>query len=62
VTWTNEDSVPHTVTARTDDFDSGMMQNGDTFSLTFDEPGTFDYFCAIHPSMTGTVTVSEPTP
>ena len=62
VTWTNEDGVPHTVTARTDDFNSGVMQNGDTFSQTFDEPGTFDYFCAIHPSMTGTVTVSEQTP
>ena len=61
VTWTNEDSVPHTVTARTADFDSGVMQEGDSFSLVFDEPGTFDYFCAIHPSMTGRVTVSGPT-
>ena len=62
VTWTNEDSVPHTVTGRTADFNSGVMQNGDTFSQTFDEPGTFDYFCAIHPSMTGTVTVTEAAP
>jgi plastocyanin len=58
VTWTNEDSVPHTVTARTDDFNSGVMQQGDTYSQTFDELGTYDYFCAIHPSMTGTVTVT----
>lgn len=57
VTWTNEDGFPHTVTARTDDFDSGVMQGGDTFSQTFDEVGSFDYFCAIHPSMTGTVVV-----
>jgi plastocyanin len=62
VTWTNEDAVPHTVTARTDAFNSGVMQEGATFSHTFDEPGTFDYFCAIHPSMTGTVTVTEATP
>jgi len=61
VTWTNEDGVPHTVTARTADFNSGVMQEGATFSQTFDEPGTFDYFCAIHPSMSGTVVVGEPT-
>lgn len=60
VTWTNEDGVPHTVTARTDDFDSGVMQEGATFSQVFDEPGTFDYFCAIHPSMSGSVVVGEP--
>ena len=60
VTWTNEDSLPHTVTARADDFNSGVMQNGATFSQAFDEPGTFDYFCAIHPSRSGTVGVGEP--
>jgi plastocyanin len=60
VTWTNEDSVPHTVTARSADFNSGVMQQGGTFSQTFDEPGTFDYFCAIHPSMSATVVVAEP--
>ena len=59
VTWINEDGVPHTVTARTADFNSGVMQEGDTFSQTFDEPGTFEYFCAVHPSMSGTVEVSE---
>ena len=60
VTWTNEDSLPHTVTGRTADFNSGVMQNGASFSQTFDEAGTFDYFCAIHPSMSGTVVVGEP--
>ena len=59
VTWANEDSVPHTVTARTADFNSGVMQEGETYSQTFDEPGTFDYFCAIHPSMSGSVVVGE---
>jgi plastocyanin len=61
VTWTNDDDgIPHTVTARDGDFDSGVLQTGDSFSQTFSEPGTYDYFCAIHPSMTGTVVVREP--
>jgi plastocyanin len=58
VTWTNDDSIPHTVTAREGDFNSGVLQSGGSFSQTFSEPGTFEYFCAIHPSMTGTVTVT----
>lgn len=63
VTWTNQDDVPHTVTAGTPDapdadlFASGNLGNGDTFSYTFDEAGTFDYFCENHNSMRGTVTV-----
>jgi plastocyanin len=59
VTWTNEDSVPHTVTAREGDFDSGVLQTGDPFSQTFETPGTYEYFCNIHPSMTGMVVVRE---
>jgi plastocyanin len=58
VEWTNEDPFAHTVTAREGDFDSGTMDGGETFSQTFSEPGTYDYFCAIHPSMAGTVTVT----
>lgn len=58
VTWTNDEGIPHTVTAREDDFDSGVLMNGDSFSQAFSEPGSYDYFCAIHPSMTGTVTVT----
>jgi plastocyanin len=60
VTWTNDDSVPHTVTARGDAFNSGVLMSGDSFSQTFATPGSYDYFCAIHPSMTGTVVVREP--
>ena len=60
VTWINDDGVPHTVTAREDEFGSGVLMRGDSFSQAFSEPGTFDYFCAIHPSMTGTVVVREP--
>jgi plastocyanin len=58
VDWTNEDPFAHTVTARDGAFDSGTMDGGEAFSQTFSEPGTYDYFCAIHPSMTGTVTVT----
>ena len=60
VTWTNEDSAPHTVTSTegddldapvTDLFDSGQMQQGATFSYTFEEPGNYDYVCTLHASM-----------
>jgi plastocyanin len=58
VTWTNDDSVPHDVTA--DSFSSGEpggMSPGDTFEHTFEEAGTFDYVCTVHPGMEGTVVV-----
>jgi plastocyanin len=58
VTWTNDDSVGHDVTA--DSFksgDPGAMQGGDTFEHTFDKAGTFDYVCSVHPGMEGAVTV-----
>lgn len=60
VTWTNKDSVAHTVTTTEpgEGFDSRNMGNGATFSYTFNNPGTFKYRCSIHPSMTGTVVVS----
>ena len=59
VTWSNEDSVDHTVTADKGAFNSDKMKNGVNFGYTFNEPGTFDYHCTIHPSMKGTVTVTE---
>jgi plastocyanin len=58
VTWTNNDSVAHDVTA--DSFSSGEpggMAGGDTFEHTFEEAGTFDYVCTVHPGMDGTVVV-----
>ncbi len=62
VTFTNEDTVRHTVTAGSPDdvgdaFDEELGGEGDTTTITFDEPGTIDYFCRVHPSMTATVTV-----
>jgi plastocyanin len=57
VTWTNQDGTAHTVTADDGSFDSGNLAPGATFSQTFDTPGTYTYHCAIHSSMTGTITV-----
>jgi plastocyanin len=57
VTWHNNDTAPHTVTARDNSFDSGSLANGGTFSHTFQEKGTFEYYCKIHPNMAGKVTV-----
>ncbi len=60
VEWTNSDDIPHTVTKDGGpgaDFDSGSLDAGATFEQTFDEPGTVDYVCTIHPGQAGTVTV-----
>ncbi|MCC6704164.1 MAG: cupredoxin family copper-binding protein [Thermomicrobiales bacterium] len=59
VTWTNNDSAPHTVTANDRSFESGRLEQGQTFSFTFDTAGTFEYFCEYHPGMTATVVVTE---
>jgi plastocyanin len=58
VTWTNDDSAKHRVKANDGSFDSKDMAQGDTYEFTFDKAGTFDYICAIHPSMKGTITVT----
>jgi plastocyanin len=59
VTWTNRDDEPHTVVSADDPklFKSGALDTDDNFSFTFDKPGTYRYFCSIHPHMTGTVVV-----
>ena len=58
VVWTNEDSAPHTVTSDGGAFDSGNMNQGETFSFSFTEAGTFDYTCIYHPAMLGQVIVT----
>ncbi|MCA9827022.1 MAG: multicopper oxidase domain-containing protein [Nitrosopumilus sp.] len=55
VTWTNKDISVHTVTSNDELFDSGMMMPGDSFEQTFDEIGLYEYYCMLHPWMTGTV-------
>lgn len=65
VTWTNNDSVTHTVTSDDGVFDSGLLPPGMSFSHTFNVPGTFNYHCNIHTTMTGSIEVSSaasPTP
>jgi plastocyanin len=61
VTWTNDDQIAHTVTAKDgpEKFDSGTLEGGDTFSFTPKKAGSYPYVCLIHPSQTGTLTVSE---
>jgi plastocyanin len=57
VTWVNHDEEPHTVTSATGAFSSAGLVNDDTFAQTFTKPGTYQYFCKIHPYMKGTVVV-----
>lgn len=51
VIWTNHDATPHTVTSTSSIFDSGVMDEGENFSYTFQDPGTYDYYCMVHPYM-----------
>ena len=62
VTWVNEDSAFHSITSGyydtpTDLFDSGHLDPFESYTLTFDEAGTYDYFCTLHPWMKGQVIV-----
>ena len=62
VTFTNEDVVRHTVTSGEPgepdgEFDEDLPDQGDTTEITFDEPGTFAYYCDLHRDMTGEITV-----
>jgi amicyanin len=57
VTWTNNGPTPHSATANNGSFDSGILQKGQTSSHTFNQAGTFTYFCKPHPFMKGTVVV-----
>ena len=60
ITWVNQGVAPHTVTARDGSFDSGLFGSGRQYTRTFPTPGTFPYFCTLHPEMTGTVRVAPP--
>ncbi len=58
VKWTNLDSAPHTVTSDSgSELDSDQLNKGQSFSHTFAVAGTYDYHCAVHPSMKASVTV-----
>jgi plastocyanin len=57
VIWVNNDDIPHTVVSTTDVFKSKALDTDDKFSFRFDKPGTYEYFCSIHPKMTAKVIV-----
>ncbi len=58
VTWVNHDDVPHTVVSTENRFASRALDTDETFSFRFTAPGTYPYFCSVHPHMTGKVIVS----
>jgi len=58
IVWENRDGAPHTATGE-GEFDSGQLERGDSYTFTFDEPGTYEYICEIHPYMTATIVVTE---
>jgi plastocyanin len=58
VTWVSADpDLPHTSTSDDEIWTSGTLNEGDDFSVIFDEPGTFAYFCEVHPTMRGSIVV-----
>ena len=57
VTWINQDDIPHTVTSVDKVFASPALDTGDRFSFKFTTPGTYSYFCSLHPKMVGKIIV-----
>jgi amicyanin len=59
LTWVNDDDIPHAIAATNKAFRSKAMDTEQKFSFTFTEPGTYEYFCSLHPHMQGKVIVKE---
>ncbi|HEX3704470.1 MAG TPA: metallophosphoesterase [Vicinamibacterales bacterium] len=57
ITWTNKDDVPHNIVSTEQKFKSPVLDTDEKFSHSFDAPGTYKYFCALHPKMTGQIVV-----
>ncbi len=57
ITWTNEDSAVHDATDRDRSWNTELLAKGEAGEITFDQPGTFEYFCSIHPWMEASITV-----
>jgi amicyanin len=57
VTWTNRDDIPHNVVSDDKSIKSKTLDTDEKFTFTFSKPGTYTYFCSIHPKMKGTVVV-----
>ena len=60
VTWVNADDIPHQVAEKDLAFRSKALDTDDSFSRTFDAAGVIDYFCTLHPHMTGKIIVKDP--
>ncbi len=61
VTWYNEDDIPHAIAATGKGFKSKALDTDDKYSFTFTTPGVYEYFCSIHPHMTGSIVVEAAT-
>ena len=61
VTWINDDDIPHTIASSTKLFKSNALDTNDKFSFTFTTAGAYEYFCSLHPHMTGTIVVEAAT-
>ena len=61
VSWTNGDDIPHTVTSSAKLFKSKVLDTDDKYSFTFATPGVYEYFCSLHPHMTGAIVVEATT-
>lgn len=57
VTWVNHDDVPHTVAATAHEFTSGALDTDQSYAHAFTTPGTYAYYCGVHPHMTGRIIV-----
>ncbi len=57
VTWVNKDDIPHVVASTTGKFKSRAIDTDGSFSFTFAEPGVYEYYCSVHPKMTGKIVV-----
>jgi amicyanin len=61
VIWTNKDDIPHAVAAVSKLFRSQALDTDQDYSFTFTTPGSYEYFCSLHPHMTGTIVVEATT-
>jgi len=61
VIWINDDDIPHTIASSTKLFKSNALDTKDKFSFTFTTAGAYEYFCSLHPHMTGTIVVEAAT-
>jgi plastocyanin len=59
VSWTNTDDSPHQIVVKSKSLKTGVLLKGQSEALSFDEAGTYEYICGLHPSMKGTIEVTK---